>query len=203
MLYFQQFPKIFYSLTDSTTDLQVVTNICARTKIRDLVLNDTTVFYLYDVKDGDTPSSIAYKYYGDAQRHWILLLVNLIINPWYDWPLNTTDFANFIITKYGSLNQAQTQIDHYQKIITKTDSSSGNTTTQTYTIDQTAFNALPAFTFQAFNLVNGTTVTYTIQTNTITSYQQEVANNEAKRTIKIVDKAYVGQIENELQSIFS
>ena len=41
---------------------------------------------------GDTPEIIASKYYGDPEKHWIVLLANDIINPFFDFPLNYQEF---------------------------------------------------------------------------------------------------------------
>ena len=38
--------------------------------------------------DGDTPQSIAYQYYNDKKYYWILLLVNNIVDYFYDWYLS-------------------------------------------------------------------------------------------------------------------
>ena len=57
----------------------------------------------YDVQDGDTPSILAYQVYGDANKHWVILLFNNIINPYYDWPLGRQAFFAFV-NKRGMLS---------------------------------------------------------------------------------------------------
>ena len=42
-------------------------------------------FDYYDVKDGETPEMIAYKYYDDVELHWTIFLVNNIVDYYEDY----------------------------------------------------------------------------------------------------------------------
>lgn len=201
MLYFQSFPKIFYSLNGGPPI--VVTNITKRVRVRDVVKNNGFVYYTYQVQDTDTPEIIAHKYYGDPNRYWIILLTNDIIDPYYDWVLPYPVFQKYIVKKYGTIAAAQVAIDHYEKIITKTDSSTNTTTTQVFQIDLDTYTALPTTSTTVVNLTTGGTVTIVTTKNSVTSYDQEVADNEKKRTIKLIDKQFVSQIEAELKALLS
>jgi len=55
----------------------------------------------YTVKDGQTPEHIAYKLYGDAQYHWIVLLANDILDVYHEWPMSTDSLIKMCKDKYG------------------------------------------------------------------------------------------------------
>lgn len=200
--YFQNIPQIYYDLVGSNKSFPVVaSNITARARL--LTNLNATVYYSYLVKEGETPESIADKYYGTSGRHWIVMLANNIVDPQYDWPLSYDAFNKYITGKYGSLETAQTTIHHYEKTITKTDSVTNNTTTQTFEIDKTAYDLLPDSLYETINLKNGSSVSIVITRSAIDCYTHETNENERKRTIKLVDKAYVNQLESELSAMFN
>lgn len=67
----------------------------------------------YKIKDYDTPENICLRLYNDSSLAWILLHMNNIIDPFFDWPLNTNELRKFIIDKYGEENIRA--IHHYVK----------------------------------------------------------------------------------------
>ena len=203
MTYFDQLPNMFYDLSGiSTTNPIITKNILARAKIRETLKNASLIYYTYNIKDTDTPEIIADKYYGNPNRHWIVLIANNIVDPQYDWPMPYRIFDNFIVNKYGSLSSAKTTVHHYNKIITKVDSFTGFITETKYEIDADTYASLPATTNEVLNLTGGGTVTITTTKEAITQYSYEDSLNESKRVIKIIDKKFVSQIEDEMKEIF-
>ena len=77
--YFNYFPTTYYTNSDSSTALDTVTNIIARFAFESELKENTSIFYPYDVQDGETPEMIANKYYGSSEKHWIVLLFNAFI----------------------------------------------------------------------------------------------------------------------------
>ncbi len=86
--YFNFFPSTFYSVDSNNDGLDVVTNITTRFAFEQTLKENSNIFYPYEIKDSDTPETIAYKIYGSSERHWIVLNFNNIIDPQYDWPLS-------------------------------------------------------------------------------------------------------------------
>ena len=76
--YFSKFPKVYHSFDDYKTSEQVV-NILSRFSLESSLKENTSIFYDYDIRDGDTPEIIASKMYNSPERHWIILLFNDII----------------------------------------------------------------------------------------------------------------------------
>ncbi len=202
--YFTKFPNILYDLSGNpNSDPIIVKNIFFRLKIVDAIETNSLVYYPYFVKQNETPEIIAYKYYKDTEKHWLVLMVNQIIDPRYDWPLADQSFINYITAKYGSVDDAQTLIESYQLSVVKEDSVSGASTETLMTIDLTTYNSTPSFTFQEINLQDGSTVAITTTTNIVYAFDTEFANNETKKQIQLLDKKYVDEIQSEFDALTS
>ncbi len=93
------FPLIKYSFDDGETT-KVAVNIVKRVKIRDYVKQNTQFFTKYDVRDGDRPDTIADRVYGDSNLHWVVMLFNDIINPYYDIALSQRELEAYCYNKY-------------------------------------------------------------------------------------------------------
>lgn len=105
--YFKNFPIISYSNTQ-------VVDITQRVALLSTLYSNPTLFYPYDVRQGERPDNIAGRYYGDPYVSWLMYLTNQIIDPYYDWYMDQTTFNNFIVKKYGSILLAQSKIKNYQ-----------------------------------------------------------------------------------------
>lgn len=201
MAFFNDFPLVPYDLDrTSTTNTKLVVDVLLRVKIAKDLQNENMIYYKYDVQDGDTPEIIAKKYYGDPTKHWIILLSNNILDPFYDWPLTTTNLQNVLISKYGSVANSQTTTHHYEKVITQKDSVTSNITINKYVIDQDTYNSLPETTTVVKNLSNGTSVTIITERKIVTSYDYEIDLNESKRQIKIIDEKYMNELQSQLSN---
>lgn len=92
--YFRYFPTITY-------DDQRVTDITRRVKINDTLMNDPYLFLPYTLNNDDRPEDVAYYYYGDVNKVWLVYLANNIIDPYTQWTLNNEDFEKTIRKKYA------------------------------------------------------------------------------------------------------
>lgn len=72
------------------------------------------IYYPYTIAEGERPDTIAYNYYGDERYAWLVLITNSIVDPYYEWPLSTKEFSDFITNKYGSIANAQEQVAFYR-----------------------------------------------------------------------------------------
>ena len=105
--YFNYFPTTFYtSGANNATALDIVTNITSRFGFEQSLKENSAAFYPYLVKDDETPETIAYKMYGNAERHWIVLMFNDIVDPQYDWPLGYDNLIQYIDKKYQGAEYA-------------------------------------------------------------------------------------------------
>jgi hypothetical protein len=53
---------------------------------------------------------ISHKLYGDPEYHWIVLLMNDVIDRYHGWPLSTPQFLAFLESKYTDSNG----VHHYE-----------------------------------------------------------------------------------------
>jgi len=111
MAYFSRFPLMAYDVKGNK-DYKLVINILKRVKLRASVKNGLMLFDKYDVVAGENPEDIAFKYYGDANFHWVILMTNNITDRFYQWPLTQPQFDNFLTDKYGAGNEDT--IHHYE-----------------------------------------------------------------------------------------
>jgi hypothetical protein len=194
--YFYEFPKLLYT-RDGVTNL--VTNLLTRIATVKGEIDTSALYYEYVIKDGDTPEIIASKYYGDAELHWVVLIFNDIIDPFYDWPMEYRQFIKFLTDKYGSPATAQTTIHHYEKTVQTTDNTSGEVTTRVYTIDLESYNDLPAEPTEFINNM----VTEITSRGIVYSYDYENELNESKRQINLVRKELIGVIKDQFKQLMS
>lgn len=109
MSYFSNFGTTPYTL-DNIKTVQIVSNITKRAVISEEITNNLSLFFPYQIKDGETPEILADKFYNDSQLHWIILHCNEIHDGIFDWPLTVPDLVSFVDSKYGDRNS----IHHYE-----------------------------------------------------------------------------------------
>ena len=110
MLYFSQFPKTQYNITGNNGDTKEITDIWRRVKVRSKIANNVAMLDTYDVEEGESPETVAYKVYGDTDYFWVVCLMNNIVNRYYDWPLDEYNFQQFVADKYAN----PAGIHHYE-----------------------------------------------------------------------------------------
>lgn len=110
-MYFQQFPRTYYSLDDNAS-INSVTDITRRVNIIEQIRKNLSYFDMYDIIDGETPEVVADKFYGDPQLYWVILMANDILDPRFEWALSYLNLNNYCAKKYGVANVYN--IHHYE-----------------------------------------------------------------------------------------
>ena len=100
---------------------KLMPDILRRVKLRALIKSGGMLFDKYDVKEGEKPEDVAFKWFGDPELHWVILMTNNVTDRYYDWPMNQAQFAEYLDDKYSNPDA----IHHYE--VTK---DSGRTTGQ-------------------------------------------------------------------------
>src|SRR6056300_1818932 len=119
-MYFRKFEKGYYDIKGNG-NLKLVTDLMTRVKIRDKIANELSLYDKYDIPNGERPEDTAFKHFGSAQYHWVVLLTNNITDVYYDWPMSEQDFEAFLKDKYTNPDA----IHHYE-----VSQSSGRTSAQ-------------------------------------------------------------------------
>lgn len=202
--FFKYFPKVYYDLTGKD-GLDVVTNITTRFGFEQNLVGNSLVYYNYDIQEGDTPEIIAYKFYKDPERHWIVLLYNNIMDPQIDWPLFGDAFNRYIDKKYegdGGISWAlnASNIHSYYKVSTRTSDDSSIIEKFQITLEEYANTAIES---HSYTLQDGEVITEDITKETKTYYQYEVDMNDEKRKIKLLKPEFVPSVEKEFKSVIA
>jgi hypothetical protein len=211
--YFNFFPKTLYVKPNESSDADLVTNIISRFGFESSFKENSAVFYEYEIRDGDTPEIIASKIYGDAEKHWVILNYNNIIDPNYDWPLEQRTLNKFIDAKYtenadtangqSGLTWSKSNIKEYYKIETTTHNASETITVNRYQVDANTYaNVASSFT-PSFTLEDGSSIDIEVSKETKSFYQFEVDDNEKKRNIKILKPEFVFAADQEFRRVIT
>jgi hypothetical protein len=99
MSYFDKFPRVDYTFDNGSTTKRAV-DITKRVGFKSYIKKNSEFFAEYQVSDGDTPEVVANKIYGDSGLHWVVMLFNDVINPYYDWPLSQRNLEAYSFNKY-------------------------------------------------------------------------------------------------------
>ncbi|CAB4221988.1 Baseplate wedge protein gp53, bacteriophage T4 [uncultured Caudovirales phage] len=203
MKFFRSFPKLI-------SNKEVLTNLLVRTDLLSSLINNSSLFYKYEMQEGDTPEIMASKYYGDPYRYWLFLYSNNIMDPQWDLVLSTKIFDAHLESKYKAiaaennqtvLEYTQTNIKYYYKNITTIDSYTRTTSSDDYQIDYETYLELPQSQTFLVTLDNGYTSTIITSTFEQTIYDHELQLNENKRSVNVMNSIYAKDMENQLISL--
>ena len=111
MAYFDRFPLMTYDIKNNN-QYKLLPDILRRVKLRAGLASSRFVFDKYNVKEGEKPEDVAFKYYGDAELHWVVLMINEVKDRFYQWPMSQSQFDKFLTDKYGAGNEDSAH--HYE-----------------------------------------------------------------------------------------
>ena len=111
MSYFSRFPLFAYDIKNDN-NYKLLPDILRRVKLRAKIKSGGMLFDKYDVKENEKPEDVAYKWFNDAELHWVILMTNDITDRYYGWPMNQVQFAEYLTDKYGAGNEDG--IHHYE-----------------------------------------------------------------------------------------
>ena len=174
-MFFTKFPKLAYDISGDK-NYKLVTDLLRRVKIKSAIKDNASLFDQYDVRNGETPEQIAYKIYGDAKYHWLILLMNDITDRYYDWPLGDYDFEVYVTNKYSNPGA----VHHYE--ITQ---SSGRTTSNG-----------PEDYSHKIEVNSDATVA-----EAVSNYEYERRLQDEKRNIKLLDPNYLPLFLEEFEKL--
>jgi len=135
--------------------------ITRRLTISNSVKNRVGTYDLYLVKEGERIEDLAYRIYGDPNYNWVIMLMNDIIDPFYDWAMSSRELDAHVTTSYTN----PAGIHHWE--------------------------------------LNGKVVTEQLGAVSITNFTYEDRLNEERRKIKLLRKAYIPVIEEEVSRLLN
>jgi hypothetical protein len=210
--YFSNFPKTYYTLEDIPYSIDVVTNIISRFSFEQSFKENTSIYEKYSVQESDTPEIIASKIYDSPERHWIVLMMNDIVDAQYDWPLEYRTLTTFINDKYTAnantsagqtgLMWSQENTHSYYSVEKRTTIRTGDSSEIKVRVDANTYaNVVTSSTNKI--LKDGNEIKIDTSRESISYYTYEIDENEKKRQIKILKPEFAYALEQELKNVFS
>lgn len=170
MAYFRHFPKIEFLN-------QKIVNLAISVKLSALAKDDAFALQNYTVEHDETPDHVAYNYYNGSEFTWVVLLSNKILDPYFEWPLDTRNFEQFIKKKYGSIATAQATTIHCEHN-TKNITLSADSLVVSNGASASDYTAIDAFTY--WNKIN-----------------------DNRRHIKLINTEYLPLVSAELKNLLT
>ena len=177
MSYFSQFPLMAYDVKGDNK-FKLLPNILKRVKLRSGLRSGTFLFDNYDVQDGENPEDIAFKWFGDARYHWIILMTNNITDRYYQWPLTQPQFQEHLTDKYGAGNEDATH--HFEKTTDSGRTTSNGPNDYSHLVECNEDD-------EGFGI--------------ITNRQYEQRQQDKYRQIKLLNKGFLKLFINEFESL--
>ena len=188
--YFSSIPNVDYDINGTEPNqFRSVTNIMQRVRFKPSVLENITDYYPYYVREGERPDIVSFNTYGTVAYSYLILLVNDIVDPLFDWPLPSRQFENYIIEQYGSVSSAMSTTKYYYQIVRAEVARTGvseRVPEVKFIVDETTYNSLG---------IDART--------TQTEYEWEDELNDNKREILLINANFVQDIDYEVKRTFS
>tara|TARA_R110002074_G_scaffold330367_1_gene500890 strand:- start:307 stop:825 length:519 start_codon:yes stop_codon:yes gene_type:complete len=159
-------------------NFKLLPNILRRVKLRSGIRSGAFLFDNYDVKDGERPEDIAFKWFGDAEYHWVILMTNNVTDRYYQWPLSQPQFAEHLTDKYGAGNEDA--VHHYEKPQDSGPTSSSGPNDYSYLVECNSDEENPSI---------------------ISNRQYEQRKQDQYRQIRLLNKNYLKAFVNEFESL--
>ena len=157
---------------------KLLPDILRRVKLRSTIKSGGMIFDKYDVKENEKPEDVAFKWFGDPELHWVILMTNNITDRYYEWPMSQPQFAEYLTDKYGA--GSEDAVHHYE--VTK---DSGRTTGQ-----------------------GPNDYSYLVEVNSDTDNASSISNREyeereqdKKRSIRLLNQRYLNDFIEEFDNL--
>ena len=188
--YFRNLPKVKYDINGAEPNKFLnVTNIMKRVSFKPSVIEDITDYYPYRVKDGESPDILSFQQYGSVAYAYLIMLINDIYDPLFDWPLSSQQFEKYLINKYGSVSSSMGTTKYYYQIIRAEVARKGTSErvpAVKFFVDQTTYDALG-----------------TGDRSTQSQYEWEDELNDNKRDIKLINAEFIQDIDYAVKRTYA
>tara|TARA_B110000503_G_scaffold109150_1_gene163219 strand:+ start:69 stop:587 length:519 start_codon:yes stop_codon:yes gene_type:complete len=157
---------------------KLLPDILRRVKLRSGIRTGAFLFDNYDVVDGERPEDVAFKYFGDAELHWVILMTNNITDRYYQWPLTQPQFQEYLTDKYGAGSEDATH--HFEKTTDSGRTTSNGPNDYSHLVECNSDDGDPAI---------------------ITNRQYEQRLQDEYRSIRLLDKKFLGVFVEEFENL--
>jgi hypothetical protein len=170
--YFRKFPLVTYHLQNED---RLVMDFLHRWAFVESVKSNASAYSQWTIRESDTLRGIAMTLYGSEHYFWVIMMMNDMIDPLYDWPLSDKDLKIYVDHIYGAENV--NNVHHY----------------------------VSEFEDNIYALPEGIIVPgdYEFNKESVTNYEHEYQLNEDKRIIKLLKPEYMDRVKTEKERIIS
>jgi len=176
--FFKGFPKVNYKFGE---EVKEVTDFLHRWSFRKSVKSNGVAWSRWILRDQDTVFSVAKTLYGSEYYFWVVMMMNDMIDPFFDYPLDDVNLASFVAAKYGPENVLG--VHHYEA-----------------DEDDNSYSYEPG-TIVSYDYINHVPSGTTRNIKTISNYDHEARINEAKRYIKLLKPEFLDQVKREKDAV--
>jgi hypothetical protein len=155
---------------------KLLPDILRRVKQRNAIKSGQYVFDNYDVRDGEKPEDIAYKWFGDAELHWVILMTNNVTDRYYDWPMNSVQFQAMLEDKYDNPDG----IHHYELTRDSGRTSGQGPNDYSYLVEVTSD---------------------TTNASSVSNREYEEREQDRKRSIRLLNQKYLNDFIEEFDNL--
>ena len=217
MGYFRELPNIGYQSPlihkNSSRDYIIIKNIFRRTKIFDFLKGNVSLLNKFTIGDGDRPDTIAEELYGDSTLDYVVVLVSGITNINHEWPLMDYKVYEYALEKYGSETEMNAN-HHYETFEIRDDKNRlilppDLIVDEEFLIDGTSSKYPSSTRYTLISEAGNTQLDdkdqFTVKVDNIaravTNLEYEYAENEKKREIDVLNRAYLQLFINDLRDV--
>ena len=208
MAFFEKLPDLLYAskITKSGFgDYTRIKNLFRMYKLSDNAKRHAVQFYKYNIPEGSTPEMVALDIYNSPNFHWVILMINEVVDVYEGWPKDRDVLEKFTEEKYSldNIDESSQQpfLDghhHYETLERK--DSYGN-------IIMRAGLQVDDYWTQEVTISSSPTVLQTLTVDTdcvsVTNFHHEERLNDAKREIELLKPAYLQQFVKDFEAITS
>ena len=216
MAYFKHLPDILYqsplSHKTSSSDYISIKNIFRRSKLKDYLAGNVSLFNKYIIEDGERPDTISESLYGSPQYDFVVILAAGITNINHQWPVQDYQIYDIALAKYGS-EEKMNENHHYETYEIK-DSKDRQIlppdliVDADFKIDGSSLR-YPTNRFTLISQAGNTQLDdkneYTVATDNIarpvTNFEHEIQENEKNREIDVLQRGYLTTFINDMRDI--
>lgn len=196
-MFFSYVPDLQYDTKPSKfpfgkTDYVIVKNFFRRYKINEDMLSYAVFFQKYSITDSDRLDLLAEKAYGSPYYDWVIAILNNIINPVLDWPMNEYQLRKYVEEKYDEPDG----IHHYETLEVK-DSNGKLVLKEGVIVDENFYNNLFKF-YDSKTKKPSTKLNAAIP---VSNFEYEFKKNDSKREIYLLKGRYFDAFVNEFRKL--
>lgn len=191
-MFFSRFENINY---DGRVQKDLSTALIIKPKIKE----SKDLFFWYTMEEWEKPETIAFDHYGNTKYNFIILLMNDIVDPFFDWPLERHELLAKCEGLYGIPSQTSGIYDKVTDLDVDGNPvapfrNAGYFAVRYYLKDGIEYYDPPGSGLYSEAPLGSLAVSHL-------EYEEQL--NDAKRKIKILHRELIPQMDKELDIIFN